>query len=148
MPGILVTSLIVVGAWGYLIYTGSVSTIWPMFGVSNQLLAAIALGVGTTLIIKYRKARYAWVTFVPMVFMFTTTLTAAWSLTFTFLAQARAATVPADAFTFRLDALLVIFMGMLAVVALADMLHKWYGFLTGRREIVLSEVIERAPAGT
>jgi carbon starvation protein len=142
IPGMVVTSVIVVAAWGYLIGTGSVSTIWPMFGVSNQLLAAIAFGVGTTVIIKSGKTRYSWVTAAPMAFMFVTTLTAAWQLFFMFRAKAAAASVPADRFTFGLDATLVAIMAILAVVSLADMLYKWYGFLSGTRSTAMSETAD------
>ena len=69
LPGNLITSAIIVLAWGYLIYQGSVSTIWPMFGTANQLLATIALAVGTSYIINRGRAKYAWVTIVPMVFV-------------------------------------------------------------------------------
>ena len=55
-------------AWGYFIWTGSISTIWPMFGIANQLLASVALAVGTTIIINTGKVRYAWVTLVPLSF--------------------------------------------------------------------------------
>ncbi|MBN1823745.1 MAG: carbon starvation protein A [Endomicrobiales bacterium] len=126
LPGTIGTSFFVVAAWGYLIYSGSVSTIWPMFGVSNQLLAAIALGVGTTIIIKSGKLKYAWTTAVPMFFMFTTTLTAAWQLIWLFVDKIKTAATPADAFTYKLDAFLMVLMAVLAVVALFDMLYKWY----------------------
>jgi carbon starvation protein len=76
VPGTLVTTLIVVGAWGYLIYTGSISTLWPLFGVGNQLLATIALAVCTTFLVNMGKAKYAWITVVPMVFVGVTTLAA------------------------------------------------------------------------
>jgi carbon starvation protein len=76
MPGTLATTLIVVSAWGYLIYTGSISTLWPLFGVGNQLLATIALAVATTFLVNMGKAKYAWITVVPMVFVGVTTLTA------------------------------------------------------------------------
>jgi carbon starvation protein len=66
LPGNLISSGIVVFFWGYFIYTGSVSTIWPMFGSANQLLATIALTIGTSYIINHGKARYAWVTLVPL----------------------------------------------------------------------------------
>lgn len=90
LPGSIVTSALTVGAWGYFIYTGSIATIWPMFGIANQLLAAIALSAGTTLILKSGKLRYAWVTFVPMVFVLITTSTAAWEMvTTTFLKWAQ-----------------------------------------------------------
>ena len=64
------------GAWAYFIWTGSINTIWPMFGIANQLLAAVALAVGTTIIINIGRAKYAWVTFVPLCFLTVTTLTA------------------------------------------------------------------------
>jgi carbon starvation protein len=76
LPGNLVASLLIVFAWAYFIYTGSVATIWPMFGTANQLLAAIALTVGTSFIINQGKAKYAWVTLVPLIFVVITTLTA------------------------------------------------------------------------
>src|SRR5713101_6903262 len=78
MPGAIITSALVVAAWAYFIRTGSVSTIWPMFGIANQLLAAIALCVGTTVIINAGRAKYAWVTITPLCFVATTTLTAGW----------------------------------------------------------------------
>nr|WP_279343481.1 carbon starvation protein A [Fundidesulfovibrio terrae] len=64
-PGIIITSAIFTLSWGYLVYTGDISTIWPLFGMSNQLLAAVGLIIGTTLIIRMNKARYAWMTAVP-----------------------------------------------------------------------------------
>jgi carbon starvation protein len=76
IPGSIVSTLLVVCAWGYFIWTGSISTIWPMFGIANQLLASVALAVGTTIIINAGKARYAFVTMVPLIFVTVTTLTA------------------------------------------------------------------------
>ena len=75
-PGNLVTTFFVVLAWGYLIYTGNISTLWPLFGTGNQLLATIALAVGTAFLINMGKAKYAWITVAPMLFVGTTTLTA------------------------------------------------------------------------
>jgi carbon starvation protein len=77
LPGNLIASGFIVFAWGYFIYSGSVSTIWPMFGTANQLLATIALVVGTTYIINRGRAKYAWITIIPLVFVGITTLTAA-----------------------------------------------------------------------
>ena len=77
LPGNLITSGLIVVAWGYFIYTGTVSTIWPMFGTANQLLATIALAIGTSFIINRGRVKYAWVTIVPMAFVGVTTLTAA-----------------------------------------------------------------------
>lgn len=74
--GNLITSGLFVFGWAYFIYSGSVSTIWPMFGAANQLLATVALAIGTSFIINRGKAKYAWITVVPMVFVGITTLTA------------------------------------------------------------------------
>ena len=76
MPGTVISTGVVVLAWGYFIWTGSIGTLWPLFGISNQLLAVIALLIGTTIIIRAGKARYAWVTVVPLAFLAVTTLTA------------------------------------------------------------------------
>jgi len=76
LPGNLIASALIVFAWGYFIYTGTVSTIWPMFGTANQLLACIALTIGTSFIINRGRAKYAWVTIIPMAFVGVTTLTA------------------------------------------------------------------------
>ena len=76
LPGNLMTSAIVVASWGYLIYTGSISTIWPLFGTGNQLLATIALAVVTTFLVNMGKAKYALITAAPMCFVGVTTLTA------------------------------------------------------------------------
>ncbi len=76
LPGNLVTSAIVVLSWGYLIYTGNISTLWPLFGTGNQLLATIALAVVTTFLVNMGKVKYAWITAIPMCFVGVTTLTA------------------------------------------------------------------------
>ncbi len=78
LPGNLITSGLIVFAWAYFIYTGTVATIWPMFGTANQLLATIALAIGTSFIINRGRGRYAWVTIIPMTFVGVTTLTAAY----------------------------------------------------------------------
>lgn len=76
LPGSIIATFLVVAGWGLLIWTGSVATIWPMFGIANQLLAVIALCLITTLLVNTGRARYAWTTIVPMVFVCSTTLTA------------------------------------------------------------------------
>ncbi len=76
MPGIVLTSFIFTFMWGYLVYTGDIMTIWPLFGMSNQLLATCALIVGTTMIIAMGKLKYAWVTAVPGILMIPVTMTA------------------------------------------------------------------------
>ncbi len=80
MPGtVLSTSLVCLG-WGYFVWSGSIGTIWPMLGISNQLLACIALCAATTMIVNSGKARYAWVTLVPLLFVGTATETAGYQL--------------------------------------------------------------------
>ncbi|TSA37667.1 MAG: carbon starvation protein A [Porphyromonadaceae bacterium] len=74
LPGNLFTSAVIVFCWGYFIYTGSISTVWPMFGTANQLMATIALVVGTSYIINRGRRRYSWVTIIPMAFVGITTL--------------------------------------------------------------------------
>jgi carbon starvation protein len=76
VPGTLLSTALVVGGWTWLLATGSVATIWPMFGAANQLLAGVALAVATSAIINTGKAKYAWTTFLPMLFVLVTTLTA------------------------------------------------------------------------
>src|SRR5882672_750539 len=105
LPGNLITTTLVVLGWGYLIYMGSISTLWPLFGTGNQLLATIALAVSTTFLINMGKAKYAWITAVPMLFVGVTTLTAGvlsiknifWPLT----------KVPGKMFTGYLDSILM-----------------------------------------
>lgn len=68
-PGIIITSVIFTASWGYLVYTGDISTIWPLFGMSNQLLASCGLIISTTMLLRLNKAKYAWMTAVPGIFM-------------------------------------------------------------------------------
>ncbi|RDV83655.1 carbon starvation protein A [Ammonifex thiophilus] len=75
-PGVILTSGIFTLAWGYLLYTGTISTIWPLFGVSNQLLGGMALAIVTTMLLRSGKARYIWVTVIPMAFLLVTTAAA------------------------------------------------------------------------
>jgi len=93
LPGNLLASAVIVFAWAYFIYTGSVTTVWPMFGTANQLLACVALTVGTSYLVNRGKAKYAWVTIVPMLFVGVTTLTAGTkNLLFLYLPQAMEST--------------------------------------------------------
>jgi len=80
LPGTYLSTSIAVAGWGYLVWTGSIATIWPVLGISNQLLACIALCTGTTLIVNSGRARYAWVTLVPLLFVGVATETAGYQL--------------------------------------------------------------------
>ncbi len=133
MPGTVIASALVCVAWAYFILTGSISQIWPMFGVANQLLAAIALAVGTTIIINSGKARYAWVTILPLSFVGTTTLVAGWkNITDNFLPMTKN---PALAFQGYLDAGLTAIIMVCAVIVFANSIWRWFQVLTGRKEI-------------
>ena len=77
LPGSLLASAVITGGWGWLIYTGSIDTIWPMFGIANQLLAVLALSLVTTWLVNNGRGRYAPLTIIPMLWVSTTTLTAA-----------------------------------------------------------------------
>jgi carbon starvation protein len=74
LPGACISTALLVLAWGYFIYTGNISTIWPMFGVANQLLGCVALAVATTILINMGKTRYTWVTVMPLAFLAVNTL--------------------------------------------------------------------------
>src|SRR5664280_1556063 len=87
-PGVWSTSAVVVGAWGYFLWTGvtnplgGINQLFPLFGIANQLLAAVALAVCTTLLIKHDKLKYAWVTAIPLAWDTLVTLTASWQKIF------------------------------------------------------------------
>ena len=82
LPGAILASGLITLSWGYLIYTGNILTIWPMFGIANQLLAAMALGLVTTWLVNTGRGRYIWVTVPPMLFVVATTMTAGVELLF------------------------------------------------------------------
>ncbi len=149
-PGVLGTSLFVVGIWGYLIGTGTISTIWPMFGAANQLLGMLALCIATTILIKMEKTSYLWVTLIPMVFVGVITLAGCYELFFLFLQRAISET-GSRAFTMGLNAALVGVVALLALIVLIDSARKWYGYLVQKRPLESTEIIEgdgiNLPAG-
>ncbi|HEX2637501.1 MAG TPA: carbon starvation CstA family protein [Gemmatimonadales bacterium] len=162
-PSSILTSALVVGAWGWFLVQGvgdplgGINSLWPLFGISNQLLAAIALCVGTTILIKAGKARYTWVTLAPLAWVLVVTLTAGWQKVFAadprlgFLAHAaltagQVAAGSLDAargarlvFNDRLDAALALgFMAVTVLVVLASA-RVWALVLTRRRPAVPKE---------
>ena len=135
IPGSVVSTLLVVTSWSYFIWTGSISTIWPMFGIANQLLASVALAVGTTIIINQGKARYAWVTLMPMSFVSVSTLTAgAMSVRDNFWPLAIGAN-PATHFMGYVDTFLTVIMMVCVVIILTNAVWRWMQVLRGRIEV-------------
>jgi carbon starvation protein len=144
LPGSVVSTLLVVCAWGYFIWTGSIGTIWPMFGIANQLLASVALAVGTTIIVNIGKARYAWVTLAPLGFVAVTTLTAGvLSVRDNFWPLA-VGPDPSTHFQGYLNTALTIVMMVSVVVILANAIWRWTQVLRGR---ILPLTDAPAPAG-
>jgi carbon starvation protein len=123
MPGAWATTLAIVAGWAGLIWNGSISTLWPMFGVANQLLASVALCVATTILVNSGKARYAWTTILPLAFVATTTLIAGWlSITDNFLAMTK---VPETATQGWIDASVTALLMIAVVVILVDSARRW-----------------------
>ena len=132
LPGSLLSTLAIVVSWSYFIWTGSINTIWPMFGIANQLLAAVALAVGTTIIINMGRARYAWVTAVPLAFVSITTLSAgALSLRDNFWPMATGPD-PSRHFRGYLNTALTIIMMVCVLVILANAMWRCTQVLRGR----------------
>ena len=135
VPGAIISTLLVVVAWAYFIWTGSISTIWPMFGIANQLLAAVALAVGTTIIINTGKVRYAWVTLLPLAFIAITTLSAGvLSVRDNFWPMAIG---PETSLNFQgyLNTIVTVVMMILVVVILVNAVWRWMQVLTGRAQV-------------
>jgi carbon starvation protein len=129
MPGtILATALVVVG-WTYFILTGSISQIWPMFGIANQLLAAVALCVGTSVIINSGRVQYAWTTMFPLAFVSSTTLYAGWRSIFDNFLPLTAK--PEKAFTGWLDTALTAILMTCVVVIIAASARAWMRTMRG-----------------
>jgi carbon starvation protein len=129
LPGNLLTSSVVVLGWGYLIWSNNISTLWPLFGTGNQLLATIALAVTTTFLINMGRARYAWITFLPMCFVGVTTVTAGvlsiknifWPLT----------AKEGQVFTGYLDSILMSIFIAGVVLVVFDAVRRWIATLNG-----------------
>src|ERR671928_379332 len=125
LPGSIVTSAAVVSAWAAFIWSGSISTIWPMFGIANQLLAAVALCVATTIVINSGRAKYAWVTILPLAFVSTTTLVAGFkSITDIFWPLAQK---PETSMQGLINTSLTAIIMFAAVVIMLDSIRRWLG---------------------
>src|SRR5436309_6336129 len=154
-PSILSTSAIIVLAWGYFLWQGvrdplgGINSLWPLFGICNQLLATVALCVATTIIIKMHRAKYALVTLAPLAWLVTVTFSASWHKIFDpdprigFLSQARRLVESGGSarliFNNRLDAFVTgILIVMVAMILLESMLE-WIRILSGRKEAKVKE---------
>jgi carbon starvation protein len=134
---ILATGLVTFG-WAYFIYTGSVETIWPMFGMANQLLAVIALAIVTAVLVNAGRVRYAAVTLVPMAFVLATTSTTGYlEITGRFYEMTK---VPATALRGWLNIGLTAMLLVCAAVILASVARRWYVVLSGRKAAAVAEV--------
>ncbi|MEO5926498.1 MAG: carbon starvation CstA family protein [Bryobacteraceae bacterium] len=150
LPGMLGTSAVIVAAWGYFLYQGvldplgGINSLWPLFGIANQLLAAVALCVATTILLKMHRLKYVWITCMPLVWLVVVCFTAGWQKIFSplpaigFLAQADALAAgvqgPTTAtliFNARLDAAVTgVFLFLVALI-LVDSIRVWMGILNG-----------------
>src|SRR5690242_17949808 len=166
MPGILLSSALIVGSWGYFLYQGvvdplgGINSLWPLFGISNQLLAAVALVLATTILLKMKRTRWIWVTLIPMAWLVVITMTASWQKIFHpnprigFLAQANAlaaqiaaGSMPAAKiaetqrviFNQRLDAAVTAILALMILVLVVEAIIQWTSILMRRHEPVLHE---------
>ena len=129
---IIITSAAACFGWGYLLYGNDIMTIWPMFGIANQLLAAIALAIGTTVILRTTVAKYALTTALPLAFVFVTTLYAGWlNVTTNYL--------PKHSY---LNAFLTVAMMVMSVIIVITSAHAWARILSGREAPAIEEPAE------
>ena len=167
-PSIILSSALIVAAWGYFLYQGvtdplgGINSLWPLFGISNQLLATVALCVCTTILIKMEKWRYTWVTFVPLGWLCCVTMTASYQKIFDanprvgFLSHARslaaqlasggiptaqAAATSRLILSDRLDAAVTGVFALLVIVILAESARQWWLYATRRKRPVLNESV-------
>jgi carbon starvation protein len=136
VPGSIIATVLMVSSWGYFIYTGQIDTIWPMFGVSNQLLGCVALAVATTIIIAQGKARYAWVTIAPLLFLAVNTLYGGFLNIRDNFWPKTMSTVPAQVTQGYVLSICTAIMMVLAVVILVSAVSKWASLLSNDREPV------------
>jgi carbon starvation protein len=154
-PSVVLTSAAIVAAWGYFLWQGvrdplgGINSLWPLFGIANQLLAAVALCLATTVLIKMRRTHYLAVTLAPLLWLLVVTFTACWEkLTdpnprVGFLAQARQLSAAGAnrklVFNNRLDAAVTLILLLMVALIVAESARHWLGFLRGKRERQLKE---------
>jgi carbon starvation protein len=157
-PSIVATSALIVASWGYFLWQGvkdplgGINSLWPLFGIANQLLATVALCVATTIIIKMHRAKYAAVTLLPLIWLVAVTFTASWHKVFDadphvgFLAQAHAlalksasAATPRLIFNNYLDAAVTAFLILMVTLVLIESARQWMRVLTGREAARVKE---------
>jgi carbon starvation protein len=154
-PSILSTSALIVAAWGYFLWQGvrdplgGINSLWPLFGIANQLLAAVALCVATTIIIKMHRAKYALVTLAPLTWLVVVTFTASWHKILDsdprigFLSQARQLVAAGGSsrliFNNRLDAVVTGVLIVMVALILLESARQWLGILRGSRQARVSE---------
>jgi len=158
-PSILATSALIVCAWGYFLWQGvkdplgGINSLWPLFGIANQLLATVALCVATTIIVKMGKARYAAVTLAPLVWLASVTFTASWHKIFDpntrigFLAHARllASSAPPShelsqlIFNDHLDVAVAAILIFMVALILIESAFLWVSVLSGRKQAEVKE---------
>ena len=125
--GAIVASALVVFSWGYFIWTGSIATIWPLFGMANQMLACLALCVATTMLINAGRAKYAWVTGTPMVFIAIIEMVAGYqNITLNYLPMTND---PKTSFNGYLNTLIVAALMIGLVIVIIGSVRKWYQVL-------------------
>jgi len=149
--GNLGATVLFVGAWGWFLYQGvvdplgGINSLWPIFGVANQLLAVIALALGTTVLIKMGRVRHVWVTLLPLAWLLAVTMTAGWMKIMSpdprlgFVSAAASAASPRQAFNAHVDAAVTaVFLVLVAVIVAANA-RVWWLLLAGRRAPDLRE---------
>jgi carbon starvation protein len=166
VPSIVISSVLVVGGWGYFLYQGvidpfgGINSLWPLFGISNQLLATVALVVATTVLLKMGRLKWIWVTLAPTIWLVMITMTASWQKMFSanprigFLSGASslakqlvAGSVPEAKivetqraiFNLRLDAVVTAVLSLLILALVFEAVARWTAILTKRSDGLLHE---------